>query len=403
MEASMRGRFASALWMLQVFSCCILPISAALRNCSYPAVYSFGDSLSDVGNSIAAFPLHFANAELSPNGNLFPMHPADRYCDGKLLVDFLAFGVRRRPIYPVLRGTGADFTYGVSFAASGATARPSTGWTRDAGFHTPFSLDVQLEWLVRYKVRLSFYENQDPVIVVQSLPTIATLNSSLYVVYAGYQDYFFSLYDSALTPQETLQLVDPVVQAIVDLIEGIVAFGGRDLLVINLPPLGCIPAMLTLFPDNSPDSYDSRGCYKEINRITSNHNALLEESVIDLRARYPDVNLYYGDLHGVYLNMLTDPRSYNVTEPLKACCGAGGYYNFNSNVTCGNTGVVGLQFVNLTNSYCANPAGYLSWDGIHTSNTFNKAVATEFLNGNYITPALGLNCSPDFTFWDARY
>jgi len=57
------------------------------------------------------------------------------------------------------------------------------------------------------------------VVVVQSLPTIATLNSSLYVVYAGYQDYFFSLYDSSLTPQETLQLVDPVVQAIVDLIE----------------------------------------------------------------------------------------------------------------------------------------------------------------------------------------
>lgn len=56
-------------------------------------------------------------------------------------------------------------------------------------------------------------------VVVQSLPTIATLNSSLYVVYAGYQDYFFSLYESVLTPQETLQLVDPVVQAIVDLIE----------------------------------------------------------------------------------------------------------------------------------------------------------------------------------------
>lgn len=56
-------------------------------------------------------------------------------------------------------------------------------------------------------------------VVVQNLPTIATLNTSLYVVYAGYQDYFFSLYESVLTPQETLQLVTPVVEAIVDLIE----------------------------------------------------------------------------------------------------------------------------------------------------------------------------------------
>lgn len=93
----------------------------------------------------------------------------------------------------------------------------------------------------------------------------------------------------------------------------------------------------------------------------------------------------------------------DVTEPLKACCGTGGYYNFNSKVTCGNTGVVGLQYVNLTETYCSNPAGYLSWDGIHTSNAVNKAVATQLLSGNYITPALGLNCSPDFTFWDARF
>lgn len=94
-------------------------------------------------------------------------------------------------------------------------------------------------------------------------------------------------------------------------VQGIVAFGGLDLLVLNLPPLGCIPAMLTLFPDNSPDSYDSRGCLKEVNRITSNHNALLEESVIALRAKYPAVNIYFGDLHSVYINMLTDPRSYS--------------------------------------------------------------------------------------------
>lgn len=71
----------------------------SLPNCSYPAVYSFGDSLTDTGNSIAAFPEKFANAELDPNGLLFPMHAADRYTDGKLLVDFLGtwFDLRDRP------------------------------------------------------------------------------------------------------------------------------------------------------------------------------------------------------------------------------------------------------------------------------------------------------------------
>lgn len=61
----------------------------ALPNCTYPAVYSFGDSLTDVGNSIAAFPEQFAASEEDPYGVEFPQHAADRLSDGKLLVDFL--------------------------------------------------------------------------------------------------------------------------------------------------------------------------------------------------------------------------------------------------------------------------------------------------------------------------
>ena len=71
-----------------------LPSSVvALKNCSRPAIYAFGDSLTDVGNSIAAFPDQFYEEELDPElgayGVEFPMHGADRWSDGKLLVDFL--------------------------------------------------------------------------------------------------------------------------------------------------------------------------------------------------------------------------------------------------------------------------------------------------------------------------
>ena len=76
------GAVILVLWCVQV-------AYAALPNCSYPAVYAFGDSLTDTGNSIAAFPLQFGHAELDPNGVLFPTHAADRFTDGKLFVDFL--------------------------------------------------------------------------------------------------------------------------------------------------------------------------------------------------------------------------------------------------------------------------------------------------------------------------
>lgn len=77
--------------------------------------------------------------------------------------NFAAFGIRRRPNYAILRGTASDFTYGSNFATAGASARNSSAWVKQTGFNTPFSLEVQLQWLVRYKVRLGYYYNQNPV------------------------------------------------------------------------------------------------------------------------------------------------------------------------------------------------------------------------------------------------
>lgn len=56
-------------------------------------------------------------------------------------------------------------------------------------------------------------------VVFQSLPFLNNTGKSLYLVYAGYQDYFMSLYDSILTPQQALMIVPDVVKAIEILIE----------------------------------------------------------------------------------------------------------------------------------------------------------------------------------------
>lgn len=84
----------------------------------------------------------------------------------------------------------------------------------------------------------------------------------------------------------------------------------NDILVANLPPLGCMPAMLTQF-QSATASYDSHGCLTELNRITSAHNELLGTTVVALRAKYPDAKIYYGDIHGVYTDILKDPLSYS--------------------------------------------------------------------------------------------
>jgi hypothetical protein len=90
----------------------------------------------------------------------------------------------------------------------------------------------------------------------------------------------------------------------------------------------------------------------------------------------------------------------DVTEPLTACCGQGGKYNFDKNHFCGWNVADGVTTVSVPP--CANSFNHLSWDGIHTANTLHKAAATDFLTGKHITPTGGFKCSPDFTFWDAR-
>lgn len=55
-----------------------------LRRCKFPAIYNFGDSNSDTGAISAAFAsLH------PPNGETFFGHPSGRFCDGRLIIDFI--------------------------------------------------------------------------------------------------------------------------------------------------------------------------------------------------------------------------------------------------------------------------------------------------------------------------
>lgn len=90
-----------------------------------------------------------------------------------------------------------------------------------------------------------------------------------------------------------------------------------------------------------------------------------------------------------------------MTEPLQAACGYGGAYNFNDKVRCGQVGTVDGKLVNLTSISNTKAAKYLSFDGIHLSNTANKVIAKAFFDGKHITPIF--NCLPDYSRFDGRF
>lgn len=61
-----------------------LTIPCFSADCNFPAIFNFGDSNSDTGGWSAGF-----GRAGSPAGETYFHHPAGRYCDGRLIVDFI--------------------------------------------------------------------------------------------------------------------------------------------------------------------------------------------------------------------------------------------------------------------------------------------------------------------------
>lgn len=94
--------------------------------------------------------------------------------------------------------------------------------------------------------------------------------------------------------------------------QSIYEFGAKYILIVNLPPLGCAPALLTTYYQDSASNYDGYGCMKNTNRISKYHNTLLEDSVNDLRDTMRDAKLYFADINRVHKEVLRMPSDYGI-------------------------------------------------------------------------------------------
>lgn len=87
--------------ILQTYILCsilILHASSAAVDFNFPAVFNFGDSNSDTGGLIAGL-----GDELDPpNGQSFFQKPSGRFCDGRLIIDFLSNYMIISSLFPLL-------------------------------------------------------------------------------------------------------------------------------------------------------------------------------------------------------------------------------------------------------------------------------------------------------------
>ncbi|KAJ7970845.1 GDSL esterase/lipase [Quillaja saponaria] len=336
--------------------------------CGFPAIYNFGDSNSDTGAISAAFTqLH------PPNGESFFGHPSGRYCDGRLIIDFIAEELKLPYLSAYLDSIGSNFRYGANFATGGSSIHP--------GGFSPFHLGVQITQFTQFKSRTAALYNQlssnrNVLPLKNSLPRPEDFSKALYTFDIGQNDLSYGFQH---TSEEQVRASIPnILSQFSQALNHLYKEGARVFWVHNTGPVGCLPYAV-IYYKSKQGNLDQNGCVKPQNAIAQEFNRQLKDLVFQLRKQLPFATFTYVDLYSAKYELINGARNQGFVNPLEFCCGS--YYGYHIN--CGETAVVnGTVYGNP----CKNPTKHISWDGIHYSQAANLLVTKRIFGGSFSDP-----------------
>ncbi|OAY38128.1 GDSL esterase/lipase At5g22810 [Manihot esculenta] len=316
-----------------------------------PAMFIFGDSVVDAGNNNHLYTIVKAN--FPPYGRDFINHqPTGRFCNGKLASDFTAENIgftSYPPAYLSKEAQGTNLLIGANFA-SGAS-----------GFYDP---TAKLYHAIPLTQQLQYYKEYQNKIVGIAGKTNASsiISGAIYLVSAGASDFVQNYYINPLlykkyTPD---QFSDILMQSYANFIQDLYKLGARKIGVTSLPPLGCLPAAITIFGS------DSNECVAKLNKDAISFNNKLNATSQRLINKLSGLNLLVFDIYQPLYDLVTKPSDNGFVEARKACCGTG---LLETSILC-NSKSVGT---------CANASEYVFWDGFHPSEAANKILADDLL------------------------
>nr|GMD53635.1 acetylajmalan esterase-like [Ipomoea batatas]GMD58482.1 acetylajmalan esterase-like [Ipomoea batatas]GME20286.1 acetylajmalan esterase-like [Ipomoea batatas]GME21298.1 acetylajmalan esterase-like [Ipomoea batatas] len=329
--------------------------------CSFKYIYQFGDSLADTGNLIRIpGALSTFHADRLPYGQSFFHRPTGRYSNGRLIIDYTAAALHL-PLTPPYLDFNASFTHGANFAVAGATALDQAFFVGKnisiPSFRPPIS--GQLRW---------FQSHLNSTCHARSKCVRRRLRDAFFVFGAfGGNDYYNAVFRGK-SVEEVRTYVPDIVNAVILGIKRVVGLGAKRVVVPGTYPSGCLPVYLTAFGTSDPKAYDDLGCLKKFNEYSFYYNSHLRKAVSVLGEELSgDAVIVYADYYGALRSVLRRGSSLGFEKEslLKACCGTGGKYNFDSKKTCGSEGV----------PVCSKPDRFVSWDGTHLTEQANRLVS----------------------------
>ncbi|KAJ6380182.1 hypothetical protein OIU76_016772 [Salix suchowensis] len=325
----------------------------------FPAVFNFGDSNSDTGNLVGAG----IECIRPPYGEIHFQIPSGRYCDGRLVIDFLMDAMDLPFLNAYLDSVGVpNFRKGCNFAAAGSTILPAT-----ATSVSPFSFGVQVNQFLRFKARV-----------------LELLARGMCMAHSHSARMILPVH---FTPKTIDQIFASIPNILVEFETGIKKLydqGGRNFWIHNTGPLGCLAQNVARF-GTDPSKLDELGCVSGHNQAAKLLNLQLHALTKKLQGQYADSNITYVDIYTIKSNLIANYSRYGFEQPIMACCGYGGPpLNYDSRISCGQTKV--LNGTSVTAKACSDSTEYVNWDGIHYSEAANQYISSQILTGKFSDP-----------------
>ncbi|KAL9455972.1 hypothetical protein AB3S75_005242 [Citrus x aurantiifolia] len=318
-------------------------------NNSVSAMFVFGDSTVDPGNNnfiSTAFRSNF-----HPYGQDFENQtPTGRFTNGRLTTDFVAsyVGVKEYlPPYLDPNLSMEDLMTGVSFASAGSGFDPLTPRISNV-----IDMPRQLEYFKEYKRRV------ESAIGKQKMEQ--HIKRAVFLISAGTNDFIVNYYALPIRRKTyTLSGYQQfLLQQVKQFLQGLWEEGARKIAVSGLPPMGCLPAVITL---NSYNALLQRGCIEKYSFVARQFNLMLQNEVSSMHfgTAHLGAKIYFVDIYAPLADMIQGKGRLGFDEVDTGCCGSG---YLEAGFLCNPNSIV-----------CADPSKYVFWDSIHpTEKTCNN-------------------------------
>ncbi|RHN77638.1 putative triacylglycerol lipase [Medicago truncatula] len=320
-------------------------------NVSIPAVFVFGDSITDTGNN--NFKKTIARCDFAPYGKDFPGGIATgRFSNGKVPSDLIVeeLGIKEfLPPYLDPKLQPSELTTGVCFASGGAGYDDLT-----SKLLTAISLSSQLDSFKEYigKLNALVGENRTKFIIA----------NSVFFVEFGSNDisntYFISRVRQIKYP-EFSSYADFLVSLASNFTKEIYKLGARRIGIFNVPPLGCVPMQRTL-----AGGFE-RKCVEKISNATMLYNDKLSKEIDSLKQNLSNSRIVYLDVYSPIQDVIANEQKYGFLNADRGCCG---------------TGRVEVAFLcNRLAHTCSNDSEYVFWDSFHPTEAMYKRIIVPLL------------------------